>query len=195
MKTQIQTQGLENVQGMIQDLAAEYPNAAVRALNKSMTGGKTDMKATIREVYRIPAGIIDKRIGIVKATRANLSGHIISKGRAIHLTDIPGTKALAKGKGISVNVRKDTGTQRIPRGFIATGRTSGKQIVFHRKRGPGPSGLVPRYPIEARTAPHPEVLYNAPANWAKIQTKIAERVEKACEAELAAELRRLDGKW
>jgi hypothetical protein len=190
------TSDLDEARAAINALMDAFPNAGVRAINTAMTGIKTDMKKVIRAAYNIPAGVLQKRLHVDRASRQNFRGSIISKGRGIHLTDIPYTRDLRKSrKGVSVNVKKSTGVQRIPKAFIAPGKKSGKLIVLHRKKGAGPGGLVPRTPLEARMAPHPEILYNTPENWRKISALASERIIKAAERELDAELRRQQGKW
>jgi len=191
MATTINVHDLERVKDDLADLSREMPHVAVRAINKALTGVKTDMKKLVREEYNYKAATLDKRMTATKATRANLTGVIVSKGGAVHLTDIAETRQTKAG--VSVDVRKSTGRQLIPRAFIATGRNSGKKIVFRRKVEGG--RMVGRYPIEARYTAHPEVIYNAPHNWARIQVAAADRLDTNIQREIAAEFRRIDGKW
>jgi hypothetical protein len=206
MATTINVHDLEKVKGDLQDLSREMPHVAVRAINKALVGVKTDMKKLVREEYNYKTGALDKRMTSTTATRNNITGIIVSKGGAVHLTDIAGTsqpaaktakgrdsKAFGAGKGVVVNVRKDTGKKIIPRAFIAKGRNSGKEIVFRRKSEGG--RMVPRYPIEAKYTAHPEVIYNAPRNWARIQVMAATRLDDNIKREVDAELRRIEGKW
>ena len=195
MRTEINVKDLDKVKDDLEDLAREMPNVAVRAINKSLTGVKTDIKAIIRDGYNYKAGALDKRMTADKATRVRIEGRIISKGGAVHLTDIAGT---TKGpRGVTVNVRKDTGRKLIPRAFIASGQRSGKKIVFRRVGDPPGqhAKLVGRRPIEAFYTGHPEVIMNAPENWAKIQTAAATRLDTNITREIDAEFRRLEGKW
>ena len=189
--TEPEFQNLDQVQADLRQLAGEMPHVAVRALNKTMTGVKTDMVNVVREGYNFKAGALKKRMRISKANRASIQGYVQSKGRPMHLTDIAGTRQTKSG--VSVNVRKSTGRQLIPRAFINVGRNSGKKLVFRRAEEGGQ--MVARYPIEARYAPHPEHVYNAPHNWAKIQGKAAERLDKNIGREIDAEFRKLEGKW
>ena len=182
---------LAKAQSDLQSLASEMPAVAVRALNKAMVGTKTDMKAVVRADYNYKAATLEKRISISRANRASLQGHIQSKGGRVHLTDITGTRQTKAG--VSVDVRKSTGRQVIPRAFINLGRHSGKKIVFRRAVVGGQ--MVGRYPTEVRDTAHPEVIYNAPHNWAKIQSKAAERLDTNIEREIDAEFRRQQGKW
>ena len=204
----IRSQDIQTARRSIAELAEEMPHVAVRALNKAMTGVKTDAKAIIRQEYNIKAGALDKRISIRKATRQNITGVVTSKGSAIHHIDIAGTR---QGKsGVSVNVKKSTGSQVLPRTFLAPGTRSGKMIVLRRPgkpRGqhatlygrygpPGSGGKVgSRARLDSFVGPHPEVLMNAPHNWAKIQLAASNRLDKAIGSEMDAELRRLAGQW
>jgi len=194
-KISIDTADLERARSDLNSLANEMPHVAVRALNKAMTGVKTDIVSIIRDNYNYKATALRKRITITKATRTNVRGFVQSKGGPVHLTDITGTRQTKKG--ISVDVRKDTGRRLIPRAFKASGRHSGKEIVFRREGDPPgqTARLVSRYPIRAITTAHPEVLYNAPHNWAKIQSKAAERLDTNIEREIDAEFRKQQGKW
>ena len=208
---------LAQAQKDLQRLSYEMPAVAVRALNKAMAGTKTDMKNVIRAEYNIKAGVIDERMSIRKANRAQIQGHIQSKGKHIGLTsDLstpakqPGaltakgrkSSAFGAGQGVVVNVKKSTGKQVIPRAFIRPGRGSGKLIVLRRPGDPPGQidNLVGRYArssprLDAFYGPHPETLYNAPHNWAKIQSKAAERLDTNIEREIDAEFRKQQGKW
>lgn len=191
MATQINVHDLDRARNDLAGLSREMPHVAARAINKAMTGTKTDMKRLVREEYNYKAATLDKRMTATKATKANLTGIIVSKGGAVHLTDIAGTTQ--NRSGVSVNVKKSTGRRLIPRAFIATGRNSGKRIVFRRQEQGG--RMVGRYPIEAKYTAHPEVVYNAPPNWARIQAMAADRLDTNIQREIDAEFRRLDGGW
>ncbi len=182
---------LEEARKDLQGLAEVMPHVAVRALNKSLTGTKTDMVKVIREDYNYKAAALNKRITVARASRAKIEGHVQSRGGMVHLTDIAGTRQTKKG--VTVNVRKSTGRQLIPRAFIRSGKNSGKKIVFRRKEENGQ--MVPRYPIEARSTAHPEILYNAEHNWAKISRAAAKRLDTNIGREIDAEFRRQQGKW
>ena len=200
---------LAQAQRDLQRLSYEMPAVAVRAMNKAMTGTKTDMKAVVRADYNYKASTLHKRMSISKANRARIQGHVQSKGGPVALTDIAGTRPTKKG--VSVNVRKSTGRQLIPRAFIQPGKHSGKLIVLRRpgkprgqhatlwgRYGPEGSGGKPgskKATLDAFYGPHPETLYNTPRNWAKIQTKAAERIDTNIEREIDAEFRKQQGKW
>ena len=79
---------LAQAQRDLQALASEMPHVAVRAMNKAMIGTKTDMKNVIRAEYNIKAGEINKRLSVRKANRAQIQGHVQSKGGPVSLTDV-----------------------------------------------------------------------------------------------------------
>lgn len=152
------------------------PKAYARALNKTTTGVKTDLVRLISEDYNYYVAKVRERIILHKATWSFLTSIVVSSGRQPHLTDVKETVE-KKPQGVFVNVQKSTGRQRIPRAFIAPGRTSGKLIVWHRASA-GDGRLVGRMPIEARRPPHPENIYNTPANWAIIQKQAQARLDE-----------------
>jgi len=195
-KATVEGQELERAQRDLKNLAREQPKVASRALNKSLTGTKTDMKKVIREDYSFKARALEKRINVKKANKGRLNGHILSKGKPVHLTDLAGTKQTKKG--VKVNVKKSTGRQLIPSAFIRKGKYSGKKIVLQRTDDPGKSRRTEpsyRYPVKAIYAPHPEILYNEDHNWTKIQDAAAKRIDKNMAREQDAELRKQIGKW
>lgn len=160
------TSALEGIKGGL-------PRATARALNDTFPGVRTDMVRLIRGNYNHKATAIRARISINKATAASPAGMVMSKGRAMHLTDIATTTQTTKG--VTVNVKKITGRKLIPSAFITTGRTSGKKIVFRRVERAG--RMVGRYPIEAKYAPHPEIIYNTRENWDRLQDQAKVRLD------------------
>ena len=207
---QVDTSDLQRAQRDLASLANEMPNVAVRALNKAMTGVKTDSKSVIRDAYNIKASTLDKRFYVKRATRNDISGYVRSMGYHVGLTSDLSVSTSQIKTGVSVNIKKATGRQLIPRAFIQPGRNSGKLIVLRRPGLPrgqhenlyaryGPPGSAggagSRATLDAFYGPHPEILYNAPENWAKIQKHAADRIDTNIEREIDAEFRRMDGKW
>lgn len=187
----IDVDDLTAAQLRLQELARKTPYVAVRAVNKAMTGVKTDMVKVARADYNYKATALRKRMSIQKANIHNIYGYVQSKGGQVHLTDISGTKQIKKG--VSVNVKKSTGRQIIERAFIAPGKNSGKDIVFSRVKLNGK--LVPRYPIKAISTAHPEVIYNTKDIWKKLSDAAADRINTNVDREIDAEYRKEAGKW
>jgi len=187
----IDTDDLSAAQDRLQKLSKKTPYVAVRAVNKAMTGVKTDMVKVARADYNYKSTALRKRIKVQKANIANISGFVQSKGGQVHLTDVAGTRETKKG--VSVNVKKSTGRQIIEKAFIAHGKNSGKEIVFQRKTKNGV--MVPRYPIKAISTAHPEIIYNTNEVWKKLAGSISERLNKNINREIDAEYRKQAGKW
>jgi hypothetical protein len=205
---------ITKTQDALKLLALEYPKAAVRAVNASMTGAKTDMKKIIRADYNFKVSTLEKRFRIVRAKVSALQGVIESKGLSVPLTEVAGTKQTKKG--VKAKIKKTGAGGLIPSAFIQTVR-SGKTIVLRRptvslkmntgKRYPrygvpGSGGLVTIHGKKGREARlewfetmHPEFLYNTKATWKRIGLAVQERVDKNVTRETDAELRRLKGKW
>lgn len=209
---EVDTKDLRQVQEELQELSGQVPHVAVRALNKAMKGTKTDMVAIVRESHTFKATALRKRLKINRATRADISGSVESRGNPIHLTDMAGTRQTKKG--VTVNVKKDTGRQLIPRAFKAKSKTSGKEMVLRRPGKDtyssyqdmygryGPAGTGGTVMKRGRTAtllwfpaPYPESVYNTPDTWAKVEDAAAKRLDENIGREIDAEFRRLEGKW
>lgn len=136
---------------------------AARAINRIADQVKTKATNEIYNEFNLPRAKILQRIKIRKAfARANVIQAEISvpeaggKYRALHLTDLRGTKDLRyssgriggqtlrmarrdrKGKvttkgGVQYTMLKSKGKQTLPNAFIAPGKNSGKMIVFQRE--------------------------------------------------------------
>jgi hypothetical protein len=174
MEIRLDKSDLNRAKRMLADCKNGFPKAFSRALNKTTTGTRTDMVDLVRSDYNYKATAIRKRISVQKSTQAVLSAAVRSSGGSVHLTDIATTRQTKKG--VTVNVKKSTGRQLIPRAFIRPAKRSGKKIVFRRQEQNG--RMVGRLPIEARYASHPEIIYNTPENWNKLEKSSGARLNK-----------------
>ena len=211
---QVDSEDLKRAQQSLKELSYAMPRVGVRVINSAMNSTKTDMAHIIQETYNYRLAVLRKRLKTVKrATVHDIAGTIASEGEVIHLSELAGTTQTARG--VSVDVRKDTPRTLLPRAFKAKGRNSGKIIVLRRPSMGGDhastQNLYPRYGDEGSggtvtkkgreatliwfPGPHPEVLYNAPENWARIAKIVAKQIDERTKTELDAEIRRIDGKW
>jgi hypothetical protein len=189
MQVKLDKTSLSQTKLMLDGVKDGFPKVFSRALNKTAANTKTAMVTLVRRDYNYKAAALRKRISINKATYANLTASIKSTGTNVHMTDITGTRQTKKG--VSVNVKKSTGIKLIPRAFKASGRQSGKDIIFRRPGDPrgqhaklygryGPPGSGGKTGSRARldtfSAPHPEIVYNTPENWAKLQKDAGEKL-------------------
>ena len=187
MEVSLNKSSLSKAKLMLYGVKDGFPKAFSRALNKTANNTKTEMVKLVRRDYNYKAAAVRKRITVNKATYANLSSSVKSTGDHVHLTDIAGTRQTKKG--VSVNVKKSTGIKLIPRAFKAPGQRSGKDIIFRRPGNPrgqheklygryGPPGsggkIGSRARLDTFSAPHPEIVYNTPENWAQLQ-KVADQ--------------------
>jgi len=164
-----------------------FPRAFSRALNRAADGVKTDMVALSREKYNYKAAVVRKRITVKRATYSNLEAKTISVGPRVHLTDMLGTRQITTG--LSVDVKKSTGRQKIKHGFKNKAQKSKKILAYRRvKTGGTRAG---RYPIEALYAPHPEQVYNTRENWDRLKAQASERLDKNIKHETDAVLKDL----
>ena len=196
MEVSLNKSSLSKAKMMLYGAKNGFPKAFSRTLNKTVNNTKTEMVKLVRRDYNYKAAAVRKRITVSKATYANLSAAVKSTGDSVHLTDIAGTRQTKKG--VSVNVKKSTGIKLIPRAFIPKDpnpynkleavkinkRLLKKKIVFRRPGNPrgqhetlygryGPQGsggkLGSRARLDTFLAPHPEIVYNTPENWAELQ--------------------------
>ena len=182
MGVSLDKSSLNRARLMLYGIKSGFPKAFSRALNKTVNNTKTEMVKLVRRDYNYKAAAVRKRITVSKATYANLSASVKSTGNNVHMTDIAGTRQTKKG--VSVNVKKSTGIKLIPRAFKAPGQRSGRDIIFRRPGNPrgqhetlfgryGPQGsggkLGSRARLDTFSAPHPEIVYNTPENWAELQ--------------------------
>lgn len=195
-------QAKEQIDAAVRDLDG-IKNGFVRAysaaLNKAATGTQTDMVAMARDDYTYKAESVRSRTSVQKSNWSNLSSSVKSVGKGVPLTEFLGTRQTSTG--LSVMIRRSTGLKQIRHGFLAPGKHSGKRLAFWRagvfdNLTPGTaafsslkeaiseghiarSGLVWRTPIIALYGPHPELVYNTPENWQKLQGYASERMDVA----------------
>jgi hypothetical protein len=120
---------LRRVQSMLADIKGAAPRVATRAINKTMTGTKTDTSTAIRAEITAKKSAVDKTIKITRATDNNPTAYIASTGKPLPLMDYG---ARQTNKGVSVQVRKDRTRKVVPQTFIETMKT-GHKGVFWRK--------------------------------------------------------------
>lgn len=191
---------LAEAQRMLAGVANGIEKATAAAINTGMAGTKTDAVKLLISNYNFKAPAVRKRINLVK--RADLtspSGVLRFTGREVHLTDMKGTKQ--DKNGVTINVKKSTGSKTLPGFFIRKARTSGKTIVLGRPINPstgrryprlgppgsgggGQEGNKKRATLFVRYAPHPEVVLNSQENWPKVAKSVQQRLDKALVREI-----------
>ena len=186
-----------------------------RAINNILSGVKTDASTEIRTVVTATKKVVDGVIKISKASVASLEGRVTISGTPLPLIAYSARQTL---KGVSVQVRKDSGRKVIPGTFITTVRTAkqaasgyeGHEGVFWRtwhagtgKKGknmgkkpwkriyPG-EGPNPRLPLEQRFGPRiPDYIAEKGPVMASVLKKADDRIQKSLDKELNYEMSKL----
>jgi hypothetical protein len=137
-------------------------NAAVGALKRTLSSGKTAASRDIRDKIRLGKKAVDRRILTRVISERSLVGKMAVRDRRIQLIEfITGRQQVAQlarqrkqargqgraVKGVRVKVRKDQPARVYPGTFIALGRKTGKPYVLKREGRP-------RYPIFIQYGPN-----------------------------------------
>jgi hypothetical protein len=197
---------IEKVRFMLSEVKNAPARVISRAINKTLTGVKTDASTAVRGIITAKKSAVDKTFKSSIATLTNLSGAFQSTGRPLPLIDYAARQTKA---GVSVQVKKLKPRKVIPGTFISTVRSSqqaeagsaGHTGVFWRVyRGDkkpvkktGYSKLPKKYrlPIEQKFGPRvPDILSNEPV-MAGVLKKADERLHTNMERELNFELSKL----
>jgi hypothetical protein len=125
----IDQEDFRRVQSMLADIKSIAPRVAMRAINKTATGTKTDTSAAIRAEITAKKSAVDKTIKVTKATESNPTAYIASTGKPLPLMDYG---ARQTKWGVSVQVRKDRPRKVVFGTFLATMK-NGYEGVFWRK--------------------------------------------------------------
>lgn len=162
-------------------LLAHIPKGLQQALKfagkRTLEMMRTDAVQAVTREYIIKAGKVRKTIKI----RSNqMGGMFMSSGRRLNLADFRLTpKKIPVRHGLKAQVKRDSGGEVIPRGFLIPGRNSGKLLAFHR------IGRA-RMDIEALTRPAvPQMLENE-----EVKQELLSEAEKNFDARLRYEVMR-----
>ncbi len=133
---------------MLGHIPGALPKALSNAINRAAEGARTDAVAKTREEYVITGGRVRETIQIDKASTANLSASVVSRGRPRALSYFkikPGKVTKRRpSEGVWAQVKRSGGGA-IAKAFVAK-MASGHVGVFHRT---GTS----RFPIVQRYGP------------------------------------------
>lgn len=184
----------------LQGIKGGARTAIMRAVNRALTGVKTDMAKETTKILNITQKRVKKDISVRKASKQNLSGRVDSAGKPINLMQF---KAKQKKKGVSVKVLKQGGRKTIPGAFIFVGKNQNELVGWRKKTGSSaqyigtkkkdPSmeyGALPkkyRLPIEGLSGPRIQDITGRDDVMKKIEVGAGERLEK----ELAHQVQRI----
>lgn len=206
MNIKIDTKDLMRAQLMFANVRSATPQVAMRAINKTLTGMRTDAVREIREDVTPKAKTIRKAISLDRPRKTTMTGYFIIRGSPLSLMHY---KARQTKKGVTVHVKKKNPRKLLPHAFIAGGRGGAGKHVFQRYYvnpnkypvkpfRPGFAyGALPkeyRLPVERLTGPSiPAIMAREPVMQA-IEQKAHIRLKKNFEHEMSWKLSKLAGK-
>lgn len=129
IKINVDKQQLNDVLVILDSVNKGSKPVMKRAINKTLTGVRTDMVKESTKVYTAPATIIRKSIKKYIATISNLKGKTEAEHNPIPLLKFSASQTK---KGVTLRVQKSKGRSRLYWAFIATMK-SGHKGVFERE--------------------------------------------------------------
>lgn len=212
----INPEDLRAVHGIMAGIRECVPAVTARAVNRVLSGIKTDASTEITSVMNITKSAADKTFKIRQAVIGGVPGAIASTGAYVPLIDTKGAKQTKTG--VSVQVLKSRPRKLIPGTFIATmksghigvysretrqhSRKMGKMAAAINRRGyvflPSKNRYIPaawlpkeyRLPIEhLYTSSVPDIMERAPV-MKRILEKAAVRLRDRLFHEMDYELSR-----
>jgi hypothetical protein len=178
MQVQFDAADVERIRSDLRHIRDGMPISVMRAINRTVDGVKTNMVTIARREYNVNAAAVRANISVKKATKQDISGYTISRGRPIPLINFsprPSTPQPRRKAPITVEVIRD---QRKPLGgggFVAV-MPSGHKGVFWRAKVGGKK--VNRLPIHELDSSRVEDLYARPTIQIEIQTDADNRMKK-----------------
>lgn len=118
-----------SVEKMLADLKGAGTRVTVRAVNKTLSGVKTDSSAAIRVEVTAKKAAVDETFKISKASAANPRAYIASTGKPLALIDYSSRQT---NNGVSVQVRKDRTRKVVKHSFIASMKSGHKGVFWRR---------------------------------------------------------------
>lgn len=125
---------LQEITELLAYIGESSNKALCRAINKSLSGAKTDSAKEIYTVLNLTQKRIKENMQVKRATYSNLNAKLWSTGESIPLIDYGATGV--KSGGITVKIKKNQGKKAIRGAFVARMK-SGHLGVFWRTEGPG----------------------------------------------------------
>jgi len=194
MKIELSQADLLRAKVLLAGIKNGYPKVLTRAINKSLTGARTDAVDEIAKDLNLTKTRIRKDFGEPKkATWSDLTGRLDCYGKPVPLDHFIGTRATAT-KGVSVKVKKNSKRAMIRYAFERGG------LVFRREwKGPRKPkdprikyGALPkkfRLKIQRLTGPRIEDIYDD--LMPEVQARVGARLLKNFDHELEFELSKL----
>lgn len=188
METAIKTEGIAAAKVALYGIKNGFPKATTRAVNKTLTGSRTDATKELAGILNISQKRIRQDFSIHKATWKKLEGSLKSTGEPVGLASFAGTRQTKKG--VSVKIFKRGKRSIIGGAFVAERR--GANHVFLRKYRKGkkkgqavkpnfPYGVLPRsyrLPVWRLTGPRVQDIYDDKPVMDAVLKKAGNRFDK-----------------
>jgi hypothetical protein len=161
---------LKNVRDMLSDMKDIGIKVTVRALNKTLTGVRTDASSAIRAEITASKQAVDGTFKIEKATSTRVQAAIASTGKPLPLTEYSTRQTK---RGVSVQVKRSRPRKVIPGAFVAAMKSKHEGAFWREwhgqkqaKRADLRYGKLPRkfrLPIKQLYGPRvPDIMSNDP---------------------------------
>lgn len=188
MKAVVTTRGIPAAKGALYGIKNGFPKAMTRAINKTLTGARTDAVDEISKVLNLTKTRIRKDFSKRNSTWKTLEGRFYSTGKPVGLASFAGTRQTKKG--VSFKIFKRGKRSIIGGAFVAERR--GANHVFLRKYRKGkkkgqavkpnfPYGVLPRsyrLPVWRLTGPRVQDIYDDKPVMDSVLKKAGERFDK-----------------
>lgn len=184
---EIKVTGVEEIEKKLGNLKSKAPTVVCRAINRAAQKARTETKREVANKYFISQGDVLKTIRLTKASTANLSAQLTSKGGPIALSKFKvsperGVKRTKRGYSPSVykaGVEKSGGMKPLsgsPKAFIA-GFSSGHSGVMTRIS-------ARRLPLKQLYGPAVPSMIKNDEVIERVQKEATETLEKRIDAEI-----------
>lgn len=169
----------------LQDIKGGYKKVALRSINRTVMGMRTEVVRAVREIYNVPAKDVRNNIFIFKARSDYLRGAIQARGNmSTPLMRYAGRKKVVARtlrkrkniKGATVQIHTKSSRTVVKRGFIAKS-SSGEEQIFARVKKDS------RYPIRLLYGPGQLAVLKDEDLTDDLQREAERRFEKAVEHE------------
>lgn len=104
------------VENMLSDIKGAGPRVTMRAVNKTLTGVKTDAASELTAVLNLTKASVQKAMSVRNVTISSQNGYFQTKGKPIPLIEFRNTRQT--NKGVSVQTKKASSRKVIPKTSI-----------------------------------------------------------------------------
>jgi hypothetical protein len=129
LQIKISEKDLSSIKTFLQGVKDGASTVLVGAINKTLTGVRTNVADQVKAILTVNPSAIDRSISINEATPEKLSGSMEVTGGALPLASF---STLQTPQGVSVQVKKDRPYTTIPGTFYARTK-DGRTGIFRRK--------------------------------------------------------------